>query len=192
MRQEPLFAVQPTAVSDELAARSDDAVTGNDETDGVRPVGGTDGANGARIACGAGELAVGNGRARRHLAELRPDGPLKRRAAGIDGDGAESVEIAVEVAPERADDASRILRAAPLDVAEAPLQGRAFARPRFFERESTEAAALNGHDDSSDWRRDFTDFDQHDALVAPGSTTGKAPPTTMSEDCQSAKTTDAI
>src|ERR1700730_14507355 len=83
MFEEPLLAFHTAAVAGEGAVGSDDAVTGNDDSDGIGAVGETDGADWGGAADAAGELAVGGGGAERNLSQSLPYLTLKGRAVGF-------------------------------------------------------------------------------------------------------------
>src|SRR5712692_6645055 len=73
---------QPAAVSGELAVRSNDAMAGNDDRNGIGTVCQAHGARGVRVADASGQLAVGDGLAVGDLAKLLPDSLLKGGALG--------------------------------------------------------------------------------------------------------------
>src|SRR5580692_2655689 len=83
MLQQPSLAFHAAAIAGEGAVRSDDAVTGNNDTDGVGTVGETDCADCSGAADAARELAVGDGGAERNLSQSLPYLTLKGRTVGF-------------------------------------------------------------------------------------------------------------
>ena len=81
MLQEPAFALDASAVACEGAVGSDDAVTGDDYSDGVGAVGESDGPDGFRPADLFGQLSIGDGCAVWNLSQRAPDLALKWRAS---------------------------------------------------------------------------------------------------------------
>src|SRR5579884_1354942 len=76
-REEFLLAGDAPAVAGEIAVRANHAMTRNDDGNGIRGAGASDGAYGARTAEGAGNLAVRARRAARDALEFLPDAALK-------------------------------------------------------------------------------------------------------------------
>jgi hypothetical protein len=84
----------------ELSVSADDAVTGNDEGDGIYGHDGADGAGGGGMPGSGGELAVAGGGAVRDLSAGREDFALERGLGGqVDGE-IEGFGMAVEVSPD--------------------------------------------------------------------------------------------
>src|SRR3954447_21950770 len=75
--QEPLLAAQAAAVSPERAPRADDAVTGDDEPDGIPAVRVAHRTTGARAPDATGELAIADPLAEAQGPEGRQDALLE-------------------------------------------------------------------------------------------------------------------
>ena len=79
------FAVDAPAVAGQRAVGAHDAVAGDGQGDGIGGASARHGAHGARRADAAGQLGIGNGRARRDVAQRLPYLALERRAAHVQG-----------------------------------------------------------------------------------------------------------
>ncbi len=80
MRQQPLLALQPAAISRERAVGADHPVTGHQDGNGIPPIREPHGARGAGLADPPGQLSVAPSLAVRNFRELPPDTLLKFRA----------------------------------------------------------------------------------------------------------------
>src|SRR5882757_7897704 len=98
MLQKPSLAFDAAAIASERATRSDDAVTGNDDSDGIGAVGETDCAHCSGAADAARELAVGDGGAERNLSQSLPYLTLKGRAVSFDRQVVDGGEVSGEIA----------------------------------------------------------------------------------------------
>ena len=98
MTEQPFFAGKAAAVAGQRAVGADDAVTRDDDTDGIGAIGEAYGANRGRTADSRGELGVGDCAAAGNGAQSRPHFFLKRCAEGVDGEIVDGFEIAFEVA----------------------------------------------------------------------------------------------
>src|SRR5256885_2804545 len=84
MLQQPALAVDAATEAGKLAVRTDDAVTRNDDGDGVLAVGGTDGAGGSQVAQAARDVAVAARHPVGNRAQLLPHPQLERSAARVE------------------------------------------------------------------------------------------------------------
>src|SRR6266566_7792651 len=85
MFKKPSLAFHAAAVAGEGAVRADDAVTGNDDANGIGAIGETDCPDGGGAADAFGEFAIGDGGAERNLSQSLPNLTLKGRAVGFYG-----------------------------------------------------------------------------------------------------------
>ncbi len=90
--EQPALAGEAAAVAGQAPVRADDAVAGDHDGDGIRPVRGGHGADGRRPADLRGETRVRPRRARGNAPESAPDLLLEGCSARVDFDGVESVE----------------------------------------------------------------------------------------------------
>jgi hypothetical protein len=96
--EEPALAFDAAAVAGEGSVGSDDAMTGDDDGDGIGAVGEADRANRRGPADGGGEFAVGSGCTAGNVAQSLPDLALEGRAGGGDGEIVDDAQLAGEVA----------------------------------------------------------------------------------------------
>src|SRR5438067_10810329 len=100
--EEPALAFDAAAVAGEGAVGADDAMTGDDNSDGIGAVGEADCPDCGWAADSIGEFAVGDGGAERNLSQSLPYLTLEGRAIGFDWEGVDGGEVSCEVV---ADDA---------------------------------------------------------------------------------------
>src|SRR4029077_14640291 len=101
MRQKPALALDPAAIAGERGVRADPPMAGDDDRDRVRAVGEADRAHRFGSADLGWQRAVAYGTAHWDPAQRRPDGALKRGAAGRRRQGGDRVEIAREIREQR-------------------------------------------------------------------------------------------
>src|SRR5690606_14388588 len=99
--EQPALAGEPAAETGQRTVRTDDAVAGDDDADGIRAVGEPDRAHGFRPPDGPRQSTVVRGRAGRDLPQRAPDGALEFGAGRLDLDGVERSQLALEPGAER-------------------------------------------------------------------------------------------
>src|SRR5207247_2645158 len=102
VREQPALALDSAAVAGKRPVGADHAVARDDDTDGVRAVGGAHGAHGGGCADAPRERLVRDRLPRRDRPQRGPHPALERRAARIDRDGVERAPVAREVRGETA------------------------------------------------------------------------------------------
>ena len=107
MREQPTLSRQAAAISGQLAARANDAVTGNYDSDRIGAIGETDGALRVWLAEARGELAIRAGPRRRYLRQRGPDRLLKWRTRCRPAYRSQRFQIAGEIGLESFGDAPR-------------------------------------------------------------------------------------
>ena len=100
MVEQPALALHTEAVVADVAARPDDAMARDDETDRVRRVRGSDGTRRARRADACGELAVTDGLAGPNFAQRLPHELLEDCALRRDRNRVECIGVARELIAE--------------------------------------------------------------------------------------------
>src|SRR3954452_3031808 len=104
MLEQPALAVETAAIAGERAIGPDQAVTGNDDTDGIGSVGVADRAHRFGDAEFCRQRAVAHRGAGRDGRQRGPDALLERCAAETTWNRCESIELAGEIARERIPD----------------------------------------------------------------------------------------
>src|SRR5439155_3234767 len=95
-REQRALSIESARITRKVAVRTDDTVTGNDDTDRIAPGCGACGARAARTSRAARKLVVGDGPAETDRGDRLPRGPLKRRARGREH-GLETLALTAEV-----------------------------------------------------------------------------------------------
>src|SRR5579859_965587 len=85
MREQPFFALQAAAEARQRAVGTDDAMTGNDDGNGIASIREADGARAVGIANALGELTIAPGFAEGYFCELAPHPLLKFAALHFQG-----------------------------------------------------------------------------------------------------------
>src|SRR5262245_10303368 len=170
VQEEPAFPRHPPGVAGQLAVGADHAVAGDHDPDRVGAVGGADRTRRRGRADRAREVPVRDRPAGRDAPQGLPHAALERRAAGVDGDGGESIERTGKVGREAADDPARVARRTKLHPAESPAQLLPATRPAGPELEGAEPAVAYSEHDLPDRRCDLGDVERgHDrSSLSPG------------------------
>src|SRR5690242_2127057 len=108
MCEQPALALDAAAIAGQCPVRSDDAVAGDDDADGVVPIGVAYGADRCGASDPLGERAIGDGLAAGDLAQRPPHAFLERRAPGRYRQGIDGVQLAGEISADRPAEAGGI------------------------------------------------------------------------------------
>src|ERR1700686_4050352 len=110
MLEQPALALDAAAIAGQRAVGTDDAVAGYDDADRVGAVGEADGPHRPRPADTPRELAIGDRRAARDVAQRAPHRALERRAGGLHRHIVDGREIAGEIGVQDMRKTARVAR----------------------------------------------------------------------------------
>ena len=108
MIQQPALAIEPAAVSSERSVAADDAVTRQDDSDGIGAIGSADGADGCGRANFPCQIRIRRGRTGGNRSQRLPHALLEISAVQLDLDFVETCEISGKVALENSDNTAWI------------------------------------------------------------------------------------